>query len=444
MDNYALVGGTIFDSHTATLIPHQAVHIQGNRIAAVCEPEALPENIARVNVEGRMILPGLIDVHVHSEDWHAPLYLANGVTTVRDVGCELEAVLDRREGWNAQGAAAPRLVCTGPLLDCPGNTWHATTQLVNTPEEARAAVDYLVERGVDQIKCYAFLDLSCFQAIVDQAHRHDKFVVAHLGKQVNAQQAMDAGVNEIEHLSGVGEALWAERNAQGTTWDFYRLWASMDLDRANRLIDLVLEKRTWLAITRLVWERLAYAWDHQLLQHPQMAYIPGPLLAFWEIFSPNNPNRKMPKGVVPPSRTDRSQQVAGMSIFTSELFRRNVPVLIGTDAPFPYLAPGFSYHDEIHTLMECGVSEACALQAATLHGAKALEIEDQVGTIEAGKLADLLIVEGNPLEDMSALQRIETVIRDGRRYEPAALLAQAADYARTAEPSPQRRFNSDY
>lgn len=444
MDNYALVGGTIFDARTATLIPHQAVHIQGKQIAAVCEPEALPENIARVNVEGRTILPGLIDVHVHSEDWHAPLYLAKGVTTVRDVGCELEAVLDRRARWNAEGAVAPRLVCTGPLLDCPGNTWHATTQVVNTPDEARAAVDYLVERSVDQIKCYAFLDLPCFQAIVDQAHKHNKFVVAHLGKQVNAQQAIDAGVDEFEHLSGVAEAMWAERNAEGANWDFYRLWASMDLDRANRLIDLILEKGTWVAITRLVWERLSTAWDRQHLTHPQIKYVPAPLLKFWDTLSPNNPNRKMPKGVVPPSRMDRSQQVAGMSIFTSELFRRNVPVLIGTDAPFPYLTPGFSYHDEIQTLMVCGMSEACALQAATLHGAQALEIEDEVGTIEAGKRADLLIVEGNPLEDMTALQRIDTVIRDGRRYDPAALLAQAEDYARTAELSPQRRFNSYY
>ena len=137
LKRYALLGGAVFDAYTGQVRYDRAIQIEDNRIVAVCAPGDLPKEIDKVQLGGCMVLPGLIDVHVHSEDWHAPLYLAKGITTVRDVGCELESVLARRARWNAKGAAAPRLVCTGPLLDGPGNTWSATTQIVNSPQEAR-------------------------------------------------------------------------------------------------------------------------------------------------------------------------------------------------------------------------------------------------------------------------------------------------------------------
>ncbi len=442
---YALVGGLLFDARMKEVKTGLAVQIDGHRILDVCEPAALPENITRIDLTGHTILPGLIDVHVHSEDWHAPLYLANGITTARDVGCELESVLARRARWNEPDAPAPRLLCTGPMLDGPGNTWRPSTRLVQTPQEARAQVDYLVERGVDQIKAYAFLEWPCFAAIVEQARRRGKFVVAHLGKQTNARQAIEAGLDEIEHLSGVSEAMWWERNQSSATWDWVQLWAAIDAERMARLIDLMLERGTWLAITRLVWLRIATIWDPRHQAHPQLQYLPAPLLAWWDTrFPKNSQATPVPKGMLPPNRFDRSQQVAGMAIFTAEAIRRGCKILIGTDTPFPHLGPGFSFHDEIWALLECGLSEAAALQAATLSGAQALEIDHLVGSIEPGKLADLLIVTGNPLADMRALQQIAAVLKEGRWYNPADLLAQAASYAKNAQPLPARRFDADY
>ena len=444
LERYALVNAGVFDARNGDLLPDRAVLIEGNRIKAVCQPGDLGEDVIQLNLRGKTVLPGLIDVHVHSEDWHAPLYLAKGITSVRDTGCELEAVLRRRAQWTSS-EDMPRLVCTGPLLDNPGNTWPALTQTVQTPDEARLWVDTLVERGVDQIKTYAVLDWSCFQAILDQAHQHGKYVVAHLGKHVNARQAIEAGLDELEHLSGIAEAVWWERNQEGASWEFFKLWAAIDLERANRLIDLIQEKKTWMAVTRLVWLRLATAWDSRYRAHPQMEYTPRPLREYWETFSPKNQQvQRAPKGMPKPSRMDRSQQVAGMAIFTAELFRREARVLIGTDAPFPNLLPGFSYHDELQALLECGLSEKAALQAATLAGAQALQIDHLVGTIEAGKMADLIIVDGNPLEDMQALQRIDAVIRNGGWLFPQELLKKAAEYASQAEPSVEKRFDDHY
>jgi hypothetical protein len=336
------------------------------------------------------------------------------------------------------------MVCTGPLLDCPGNTWPATTKHVHTPDEAREQVDYLVSRGVDQIKTYAFLNWECFEAIVDQAHKKGKFVVAHLGKHVDARRAIQAGLNELEHLSGIGEALWWERNQDGANWEFFKLWASMDLDRARQLIDLIMEKGTWIAITRLVWLRLAIVAEKRYFSQSQLAYVPKHLQEFWETFSPTSPFQRAPKGMPQPSRLDRIQQTEGMGIFTTELFRRNAKILIGTDTPFPFLTPGFSYHEELQALWECGLSETAALQAATLAGAQALEIDDRVGAIEPGKQADLIAVNGDPTVDIRALDKIDAVIRDGRWLDPQDLLAQASQYAKNAQPSPQRRFDSFY
>jgi imidazolonepropionase-like amidohydrolase len=330
-------------------------------------------------------------------------------------------------------------------LDNPGNTWPAITQTIKTPQEGRAWVDYLVERGVDQIKTYAFLDLPCFKAILDQAHSHGKYVLAHLGKNVNARQAIEAGLDELEHLSGIAEALWWERNQDAQTWDFFKLWASIDLERANRLIDLIQEKGAWLAVTRLVWLRLATTWDSRYLSHPQIKYTPRPLREYWDTFSPKNQRvQRSPKDMPLPTRMDRAQQIAGMAIFTAALFRREAKILIGTDSPFPNLLPGFSYHDEIQALLECGLSEKAALQAATISGAQALQIDHLVGTVEAGKQADLIIVDGNPLDDIQNLQHIDVVIRYGRWLFPNELLRDAAKYARQAQPSTEKRFDDHY
>jgi imidazolonepropionase-like amidohydrolase len=444
-EEYALIEGKFFDAHSGTLLSDKAIWVRGERVEAVCRPSDLPADLPRIGLSGHTILPGFIDGHVHTEEWHAPLFLAKGVTTVRDLGCELESILDRRTRWSAAAAQAPRLICTGPVLDSPGNTWSEVTRIVRSPAEARLAVDALAARGVDQIKTYALLDLPTYRAIVDQAHHHGKRVISHLGKHVNARQAIEAGVDEIEHLSGVSEAMWWEKNEASDRWEWIQLWSEIDLARMEALIDLILAQKTRMAITRLVWLRLAGAWDPRHRDHPQMAYVPGPLLKFWDQFLPHQEqSREYPKDIRVPTRQDRLQMVAGMTIFTTELIKRKARILVGSDVPFLYLIPGFSFHDELWALLECGAGEAAVLQAATLHGAEALEIDHLAGSIDAGKQADLLIVRGNPLEDMRDLEQIAATVRGGCWHDPQELLAKARAYAQTATESEVKRFNQTY
>ncbi|MBX3061391.1 MAG: amidohydrolase family protein [Anaerolineae bacterium] len=432
-NSYALVGGTLFDSHTGSLNDGKALWVEGDRIRAVAAPDDLPVDIKRVDITDKYVIPGMVDVHVHSEDWHAPLYLAKGVTSVRDVGCELETSLRRRNEWNDSNAVAPRLVITGPVIDCPGNQWTAMTHYVNTPAEARAAVDMLVEHGVDQIKPYAFLTWQCFEAIIDQAHHHGKFTVAHLGKRTNARRAIEAGLDEIEHLSGISEAMWSEENDAAPDWNWMYLWSALDRQRMDKMIDLIVERGTWMAITRLIWQRLATLWDTRLLDHPQLDYIPTHLRSFWNTFI----NKPMP----PELRRLRSAQVAGAQIFAAKLIERCERICVGTDTPLPHLTPGFCYHDELWALLECGMSESALLQAATLQGAKAIELDRQIGSLDAGKYADMLILDSNPLVDMRVINQLTTVIRGGQFFESDALLAQAKTFAQSNTPYASTRFN---
>ena len=286
--------------------------MQGTRIAAVLPAAELPpgSHVERVDVAGGFVLPGLIDVHVHSEDWHAPLFLANGVTTVRDVGCSLDQTIARREAWNRPDACAPRLVCTGPLLDGDsGASWTGMAQIIRTPQQARVQVDRLVDAGVDQIKIYAGLDRPCTRAVLERAQRHGRFTVAHLQDHMHAAEAIAAGIDEIEHLSGFAEALWPERHAAGEHW--LDLWPELEPERVQRLIDTVLESATWLAPTRIVWKRITDAGDPRHLRHRQFAHAPAALRAWWD---------KLYGGPAPEAeRVRRVRALAAMQIMTASL-----------------------------------------------------------------------------------------------------------------------------
>ena len=146
----------------------------------------------------------------------------------------------------------------------------------------------------------------------------------------------------------------------------------------------------------------------------------------------------------PLNRIDRSQQVAGMSIFTSELIRNGAKILVGSDTPFPYLMPGFSFHDEIKALMDCGISESEVIKAATLHAAKALEIDHLTGSIVEGKRADFIVVDGNPIDDIQALQKIKLVVKEGNGYKPESLLEYAVGVIQGVMQNRKKRFDSIY
>ena len=306
--------------------------------------------------------------------------------------------------------------------------------IVRTPEETRSQVDQLVAAGVDQIKLYASLDWPCFLAALDQARRHGKLTVAHLQDAGNARQAIEAGVDEIEHLSGCAEALWPERRAYGMPW--IKLWPDLSRDRVRALVNLIIERNVWMTVTLAVWRKIGTAWDPRHGDHPQNSHVPAALRAWW--------NQQWPPVMADDLRLAWARALPAMQIFTAHLIERGARIIAGSDAPFVYLLPGFSLHDELQILVECGMRPAQALDAATRLAAEALQIGRLVGTIEPGKEADLLVVNGDPTADIRALTRLKAVIRGGRWLDPGALLAEADQQAAAAWPRTQRRISDVY
>jgi len=492
MEEYALTNGRIFLDDR--LHDGLALHVSGERIAAVCEQAALPAHVRQVDAGGRAIVPGLIDVHVHSEEWHAPLFLANGVTTVRDVGCELNTILDRRERWNQPDAAAPRMVCCGPLLEGGGAAHTKTMLVVKTPSEGRDAVDMLVESGVDQIKLYAWLEWPTFKAILEQSQKYNKFTVAHMMNYVDARSAVEAGLNEIEHCSGCAEAFYPERGLSGELWR--KLFPDQTRDQMNRLIDLLLQRGTWMAVTRVIWHKIAHEWDprhwtenspfsvppragreatgrrtenspfsapprawreapsrqtaHPTFSapppswreapsqrdHPQLRYASKPLQDWWLTRRPLEFSREY--------RFDWARAEGAMQIFIATLIERGARIIAGSDAPFVHVLPGFGLHEELQLLLDCGMTPAEAILAATRLAAEAIQLDAQVGSLAQGKYADCVIVDGDPTMDIRALRSIWRVMRGGTLLETAPLLAQAEQYAQTAQPNVIKRFSELY
>ena len=269
----------------------------------------LPPDLPVVDLTGYRVTPGLIDAHVHSEDWHAPLYLANGVTAVRDVGCALATALNRRKRWNAAGAAAPRLVCCGPLLDSPGKTWRAMGSIVSTPEEAGRDGGSLGRRGRRSDQALRQPQPRLLRSGGGAGHRHGKRVIAHLQDCFDARQAIEAGIDGIEHLSGFAEALWPERRAAGEGWR--RLWAEPERERVKRLVDLVVTHGTWLPITRVVWQRLNAAWTPTTRITRRTVTSRG----LWSCGGPTTTAVKWPQ----PSGSTGAAPWPGMQIFTAAL-----------------------------------------------------------------------------------------------------------------------------
>jgi len=301
-------------------------------------------------------------------------------------------------------------------------------------EQGREAVDLLVESGVDQIKLYAWLNWPTFKAILEQSQKYGKFTVAHMMNYVDARSAVEAGLSEIEHCSGCAEAMYPARGLSGELWR--KIFPDQMREQIDCLIELLLARGTWMDVTRVIWHKIAHEQDPRHWDAPQLRYAPRPLMNWWRTRKAAEQPREY--------WFDWARAEGAMQIFVAHLIERGVRLIAGSDAPFAHVLPGFGLHEEFQLLLDCGMTPAEAINAATCLAAQALQWDENVGSIAAGKYADLLIVDGDPTHDIRALQHIWRVVRGGRMLETAPLLAQAEQYAQTAQPNAVRRFSELY
>jgi imidazolonepropionase-like amidohydrolase len=406
------------------------VVITGNRIRTVSKSGAgpAPTGARVIDATGKYLIPGLWDMHVHSAASAArefPVYLALGVTGVRNMHTTVDAALGltssiRRE-VAAGRTAGPRFVANGPIIDGPRPAQRGAVA-VASPEAARRAVDSLAAGGAEFIKVYNLLPRASYIAAVEQAKRRGLPVVGHVPFELRAEDVANAGQRSIEHLDGLdfacstrGDSLRANLLArpsrelwQQTQVALVETWGA---DACAPAIEAYRRNGTWQVPTLVIgWSIIAS--DTVLADSASMAVVPPATRAAWRTFV-----SEMSEGERRKERLDFAQALEA----TRLLHRAGVPMLAGTDVGNPLLIPGYSLHRELELLVRAGLTPLAALQAATINPARFLNATDSLGTVAPGKLADLVLLDADPLAAIANTRRIRAVVVNGRLLDRAAL-----------------------
>jgi imidazolonepropionase-like amidohydrolase len=433
-DLLAITGGTLIDVRTGRRQPNATVLVDGDRITSVSGAPDVPESAQRIDATGAWVLPGLIDMHAHvtgernaqKEKIHH-LYLAYGVTTVRDTGGNLTLLRLLRDRISRGEVTGPRLFFAGPLLDGATPVWPPMSIMVDTPDRARGAVEFLAGQDVDFIKVYNWVPEASLNVILETAHRHNLRVTGHVPRMITMTRAIQLGMDCLEHIRITGRELLppdeAERldplpvaRRETLLWERFEL----ESEPMQRLIRLVADSRVYFDPTLLVDTALSldgYAVD---TENPANADVPEDVRnAFLREERPSIFDVSEVDLDVARDGFHKRQRLVGM------LHQAGARLLAGTDCyGLGKQLPGLGLQNELALLVESGLSPLAAIQAATLTAADALGQSDTLGTLEPGKLADLVIVDADPLADIQNARRVRTVVKGGRVYDSATLRQQ--------------------
>jgi imidazolonepropionase-like amidohydrolase len=418
-DGIALVGATLIDGTGRTPLNNAAVVVRGGTIESI-GPRAgfeLPRQTREVDVQGRWIIPGLIDAHAHlapAANWAPSRYLAWGVTTLRDVHGDLSTIFAARERANLGPGPSPRVYAAGAMIDGLPATYRDAIA-VNSENNARKAVDQLVSAGADLIKVYTHVDAALLKAIVDEAHAFNLSITGHLG-MVDALAAAKAGISAIEHMSGVAEAASTDPSSlfaahyrgffQGWTAS-ERSWATLDSSALARVAGRLAEEKVTIIPTLILHETLSRLDDRSVVNDPALAAVPPAQQKEWDIGNLIS-RAGWTEEDFASFRRSRPKQDLFLRLFAANGGR----IAVGTDASNQLLVPGYSEHLELELLVHAGLSPGEALRAATQNGAILLGI-DSLGLLAPGKAADLVVLTKNPLTDIRNSRAIASVMIRG-------------------------------
>jgi len=382
----AIVGATLIDGRGGPVLSDSVVVIRGDRIAAVGTRASvtIPQGAEVVDARGLTLVPGLIDSHFHidGDDPLPALFLSHGVTSLRDPGQWIEAYDAARKA----PAPVPRLFLCGPHLDSPPPAYPADSYIVRDADETRHAVNRFVDDGASAIKVYFRLPLALIKIAIETAHSRGVPVMGHL-EIVDARDAINAGIDGIEHATSFGTALLplrdAEKYRQAVLADNnarregrYQVWNSIDLTtpQAKALFKLIVDHGVVVSPTLAVFERQAGDKDTTNVH----------VHAFKQ-----------------------------MEAFVGLAKKEGAKVVVGSHSDVPHAKRGWAYQRELELLVESGLTPMEAIVGGTMENARYFRIEDRLGSVEVGKLADLVLVEGDPLKDIRNMRRIKRVMLNG-------------------------------
>lgn len=427
---------TVIDGTGSPPQPEITLVITGDRIIGLGQAGTIPipTDAQVVDATGKFLIPGLWDMHAHPfltkheffPQFVMNLYLANGVTSLRDMFGPIEEEKQWIKAVQVGTTLGPRMIMAGPLHDGLTSTVPGAT-IVTNETEARKAVLAAKRRGADFVKVYERLSRAVYVAIADEAKRQTLPYAGHIPAALTAAEASDMGQKSIEHMSNIAIAcsreaaqlqkVWSnallEPDAATSQRDLTRAETrgleTLDEDRCGALAARFAHNGTWLDPTVVVLRAVAFGNNSTLTDDPRLRYIPRTIRDTWR-----PANHDLWKEFTTEDFT-RAQRVFPRFLKIVRIMHgATVKLLAGTDPPVPYCLPGFSVHDELALFVSAGLTPMEALQTATRNPAKYVGLLDSVGTVEQGKIADLVLLGANPLEDIRNTQRVYAVVLNGK------------------------------
>lgn len=420
----AFVGATVFDGTGAPLILDAVIVVANGHIEAVGPPDvvAVPRGALEVRLDGRFVVPGLIDAHTHVERWMLGPLLAHGVTTIRDAGGPIPDIYQLRDSVSLRTIAGPTMYIAGPVIDGRGSAVPGAVQAGNA-REARRAVDELVLANAHHAKVHAKITRTLLTPLMDEAVTLRTPVMAHLGK-VDALTAARLGVRSIEHLTGIVEAaapnpaqFYNAHDAYYAGWNLVgRAWADVDGRTLERIARQLVQSNVAMVPTLVLHETYSRLGDAAYTRSVDVSAVPDDVRQRWDV-------RGLVRraGLTPAMQAALRRSRPAQDRFVRLYHEAGGLVGVGTDTPQPLIPPGASLHRELALLVAAGFTPEQALLAATRENARLLAA-DSIGTIRPGAIADFVVLGANPLDDIGNTRTVEMVVSRGAVFRPDQLV----------------------
>jgi imidazolonepropionase-like amidohydrolase len=447
---------TVIDVTGGPVQPDSTVLVSGTQIAAVGPSSsiAIPRGAKIVDGSSKFLIPGLADMHLHltgsgepdgSREFFLPLLIANGITTVRDMGGKVE-YLKKLRGEIASGSRlGPQIFFTGPYLDGNPPSFQPSI-VVENAAEGTAAVDNLTVEGVDFIKVQSRLQPEGYFAIASESKKLGIRFVGHVPDSITVAQASDAGQASIEHLTGVllgcstreeelrqRQLTRPSKETASQARERERIWQrdllnSYSETKAAALVRKFAENHTWQVPTLVLLMDLVYSTPSNSHENdPRLKYVPQSVQTVWR-----QGRSELLQNATAQDFQHRKESAERSLEIVGKMNAAGVRLMAGTDSAAPNVFPGFGLQEELTCLVRAGLTPLQALQAATTGPAEFLGKTNELGRIAAGQRADLVLLDADPLRDIRNTQRIRAVVLNGKLLERSdrdALLAAAAQFA---------------
>ncbi|MEM7550308.1 MAG: amidohydrolase family protein [Bacteroidota bacterium] len=451
MSKIRFTNAHIIDGKGGHILENSSVTIENNHIVEIGNIPQDTEGLQEVDLQGKYMIPGLWDMHAHVllpdlMDWQHALLLVNGVTGVRDCGSDPSLAAEYNQQIKSGTKQGPDVSYAGPMLDGAPMLWPDFSVPVNNPEEAAGIVAHLNAAGADFFVAQSLISKDALKALIEFAGKVGKNVTIQNPLAVSWEEASDLGVVSFETLGGMFSALTPDGGSafkknlvgaiQAGKIDFSNFnplaeffndreasrvlfhnvpeveVQAYNSDNAKRLADHLAKNETCFCPQLLLIEDLAMV--DKMQTDDLMKYVPQPVIEMW--------NAGIPWDNLPQRRLDTGRKYLDCAIdFVNILNGAGVKLLAGTHTILPHVYPGFDLHNELFLLTQAGLSNYEALQTATLNATEALRKDNESGTIEIGKKANLVFLEKNPLKDIRNIQSISGVVRNGHYTNETSL-----------------------